>query len=162
MIIIHFVKPVNKCCSCETIVLMIAVGLAEPLLADPDQIFPKGAPTELLALGPLHVSEDAVQGSEECARFFPPGYSEPERKAKSKSKKKKKKRSKDDSGEPTEHTQSQENADQANGDENGGEEGAEGDDNGDGDDEENGNGGTDSDEQLALDKATSPLPLTPH
>lgn len=69
---------------------MIAVGLAEPLLAEPEEQIPDGPPEELLALGPLHVSADAVMGEEECSRFFPPGYSEPERKPKSKTKKKKK------------------------------------------------------------------------
>lgn len=69
---------------------MIAVGLPEPLLADPEQLFPPEAPEDLVSLGPLHISEDAVKGGEECARFFPPGYSVPERKAKLKNKKKKK------------------------------------------------------------------------
>ncbi|VVD05624.1 unnamed protein product, partial [Leptidea sinapis] len=76
----------------ETIALMVAVGVAEPALVDPQDIPPEGPPEELLTLGPLHVSEDAVIGAEECSRFFPPGYSEPENKPKQKSKKKKKKR----------------------------------------------------------------------
>ncbi|CAB3248078.1 unnamed protein product [Arctia plantaginis] len=148
---------------CETIVLMIAVGLAEPLLADPEQLFPAEAPEDLVALGPLHISEDAVKGSEECARFFPLGYSVPERKAKLKNKKKKKRRNKEENTDSTERTLSQENAEEAN-EENGveGEEGVEGDENGEGEDEEIGNGDDDSDEQLAVDKATSPLPSTPH
>lgn len=69
---------------------MIAVGLAEPELAEPEELFPEGPPEDLLTLGPLHVSADHVLGKDECARFFPPGYSEPEKKPKSKSKKKKK------------------------------------------------------------------------
>ncbi|XP_063375879.1 thioredoxin domain-containing protein 3 homolog isoform X1 [Cydia fagiglandana] len=77
---------------CETIVLEVAVGLAEPELADPADLFPPGPPAELLALGPIHVSVDAVEGALECARFFPPGYCEPEEKPKPKIKKKKKKR----------------------------------------------------------------------
>lgn len=69
---------------------MIAVGVVEPALVDPKDIPPEGPPAELMTLGPLHVSEDNVKGMEECERFFPPGYSEPEAKPKPKSKKKKK------------------------------------------------------------------------
>ncbi|CAK1550846.1 unnamed protein product [Leptosia nina] len=75
----------------ETIALMIAVAVTEPALVVP-QDMPEGPPDELLTLGPLHVSEDTVVGAEECSRFFPSGYSEPEHKPKPKSKKKKKKR----------------------------------------------------------------------
>ncbi|KAF9408443.1 hypothetical protein HW555_011878 [Spodoptera exigua] len=147
---------------CETIVLMIAVGLAEPELAEPEDLFPEGPPEELLALGPLHVSADAVVGQEECARFFPPGYSEPERKPKSKSKKKKKKRhtSKEENAEESQdRTQSTENPEaEANGDTENGDETEE---NGDG--EENGDEGDDEDnEDQHADKATSPPPPTPH
>lgn len=81
---------INLNYSCETIVLMIAVGVVEPALVDPKDIPAEGPPEELLTLGPLHVSEDNVVGMEECERFFPAGYSEPEIKPKPKSKKKKK------------------------------------------------------------------------
>ncbi|RVE55167.1 hypothetical protein evm_000065 [Chilo suppressalis] len=89
---------------CETIVLMIAMGLAEPELAESDAIFPSGLPPELTALGPLHVSADTVEGAVECARFFPPGYNAPEKTHKARAKKKRKKRheTKDDGGESTE------------------------------------------------------------
>lgn len=70
--------------------MMVAVGFAEPALADPSVPIPDGPPEELVTLGPLHMSEDTVAGEKECARFFPPGYSEPEPKPKTKSKKKKK------------------------------------------------------------------------
>lgn len=66
------------------------MGAADPVMADPASVPPGTPPPELLALGPLFVSADAVEGQEECARFFPPGYSEPERKPKPKGKKKKK------------------------------------------------------------------------
>lgn len=74
---------------CETIVLMVGVGPADPLL-EPPPACPWGPPAPLLALGPLHVSEHSVVGGDECARFFPPGYNEPEPKPKPKAKKKKK------------------------------------------------------------------------
>lgn len=74
----------------ETIVLCIAVGAADPAMAEPNTIPPSTPPPTLLALGPLHVSADAVEGEEEGLRFFPPGYSAPEKKPKQKSKKKKK------------------------------------------------------------------------
>lgn len=66
------------------------MGVADPAMAEPDTIPPSTPPPTLLALGPLHVSGDAVEGEEEGLRFFPPGYSAPERKPKPKSKKKKK------------------------------------------------------------------------
>ncbi|GBP53190.1 hypothetical protein EVAR_8967_1 [Eumeta japonica] len=72
----------------ETIVLMVAVGAAEPALAEPDQV--DGPPPELLELGPIHVSEDAVVGATECERFFPAGYDAPKPTPKPKEKKKKK------------------------------------------------------------------------
>lgn len=59
-------------------------------MAEPNTIPPSTPPPTLLALGPLHVSADAVEGEEEGLRFFPPGYSAPEKKPKQKSKKKKK------------------------------------------------------------------------
>ncbi|KAJ8726006.1 hypothetical protein PYW07_000704 [Mythimna separata] len=148
---------------CETIVLMIAVGLAEPELAEPEDLFPEGPPEDLLTLGPLHVSADHVVGQEECARFFPPGYSEPEKKPKSKSKKKKKRRhaSKEENAEEApDRTQSTENPEaETNGDTENGEEGEE-----NGETEENGEDGTDSEEngEQHADKATSPPPPTPH
>lgn len=69
---------------------MVAVGLAEPALAEPNEVFEEGSPAELIDLGPLHVSEDAVIGAEECLNFFPPGYNTPEPQPKLKQKKKKK------------------------------------------------------------------------
>ncbi|XP_045515363.1 uncharacterized protein LOC123708613 isoform X1 [Pieris brassicae] len=75
----------------ETIALMVSVGVEDPALVDPSEI-QNDPPDALLTLGPLHVSEDTVVGEEECRRFIPPGYSEPEHKPKPKSKKKKKKR----------------------------------------------------------------------
>lgn len=69
---------------------MVAVGLAEPGMADPNDTIPDGPPRELMSLGPLYVSEDCVIGSEDCARLFPPGYSAPEHKPKPKAKKRKK------------------------------------------------------------------------
>ncbi|CAG9784744.1 unnamed protein product [Diatraea saccharalis] len=92
---------------CETIVLMIAVGLAEPELADPSDETPAGGwgtPVQLTALGPLHVSTDAVEGRKECSRFFPPGYSEPDKPTKTRSKKKRKKRHETKEG-PSESTE---------------------------------------------------------
>ncbi|KAL0894362.1 hypothetical protein ABMA27_012986 [Loxostege sticticalis] len=145
---------------CETIVLMIAVGLPEPELAEPGTEMPEGPPAELMILGPLHVSGDSVVGMQECARFFPPGYSESERKPKSKSKKKKKKRheNKEESAGSTEAPPEPETEAAAGGEGEG--EGS----------EENGEertGESDSDENngedaQAVDKATSPPPATPH
>lgn len=74
----------------ETINLMAAVGPAEPGMTDPNESVPDGPPVELMLLGPLYVSDDCVIGSEDCARLFPPGYTEPEHKPKPKAKKKKK------------------------------------------------------------------------
>ncbi|XP_049871204.1 thioredoxin domain-containing protein 3 homolog [Pectinophora gossypiella] len=144
---------------CETIVVQAAVGLAEPALADPHEVPPEGPPAALLALGPLHVSEDAVVGVEECARFFPPGYNEPEVKAKPKAKKKKKKRheTKEAIEDSSTDAPPSESVEIENGGE--GEEGAEGEDGGEGEGDE-GEEGEEGEEQL--DKATSPPPLTPH
>lgn len=69
---------------------MVAVGVADPLLADPAAPAPDGPPPDLITLGPLHVSVDTVAGEQECVRFFPPGYSQPQTKPKVKGKKKKK------------------------------------------------------------------------
>lgn len=66
------------------------MGVADPAMAEPDAIPPPTPPPSLLVLGALHVSADAVEGGEEGARFFPPGYSAPEQKPKQKPKKKKK------------------------------------------------------------------------
>ncbi|CAH0603556.1 unnamed protein product [Chrysodeixis includens] len=147
---------------CETIVLMIAMGLAEPLLAEPEDLFPEGPPEELLTLGALHISADAVVGSEECARFFPPGYSEPERKPRAKGKKKKKRRHEKDENaeESAERTQSTENPEaEPNGDT---ENGEDGDENGDTEENADENGDDEDNEEQTADKATSPPPLTPH
>ncbi|KAJ0181537.1 hypothetical protein K1T71_002259 [Dendrolimus kikuchii] len=142
---------------CETIVLMVAVGPAEPLLADPKDIPPPGPPAELLSLGPLHVSDDAVVGGEECARFFPPGYSEPEPKPKPKAKKKKKTKRHETKEESTEEMV------QTSAGTNDGDVIGEGDNDVDaeGDEEEEDKGEEDEAEQ-GVDKATSPPPLTPH
>lgn len=69
---------------------MVSVGLAEPALAEEGAEAEEGPPPELMALGPLYESEDCVVGSEDCVRFFPPGYNTPEPQHKPKSKKKKK------------------------------------------------------------------------
>ncbi|XP_028164011.1 thioredoxin domain-containing protein 3 homolog [Ostrinia furnacalis] len=143
---------------CETIVLMIAVGLPEPELAEPDTELPDGPPAALALLGPLHVSGDSVAGQAECARFFPPGYSEPERKPKCKAKKKKKKRheNKEESAGSTEAPPEPEPAEEAaeagEGSEENGEERT-----GDSDSDEN-----NADDAQPVDKATSPPPATPH
>ncbi|KAI5635970.1 thioredoxin domain-containing protein [Phthorimaea operculella] len=146
----------------ETIIVMAAVGLAEPELADPNEEIPDGPPKELMALGPLHVSEDYVIGKEECLRLFPPGYNEPEIKPKKAVKKKKKKRAKEETVEgsvdapPSESLETTEPGTEP---EEG--EGGEGEENG----EENGEEGEEpeeGDEQAVADKATSPPPLTPH
>ncbi|XP_041979560.1 protein TonB-like [Aricia agestis] len=148
---------------------MIAVGVAEPALAEPEAVPPPEPPERLLALGPLHVSADAVAGAEECARYFPPGYTEPEHKPKPKSRKKKKKRHEtkdpDESPEAANGTPEENDAD-ASGDAGGddGEGGADGDgDEGEGGADE-GEGGADEGEAGAddarADKATSPPPAT--
>ncbi|XP_028038862.1 thioredoxin domain-containing protein 6-like isoform X3 [Bombyx mandarina] len=152
----------------ETIVLMIAVGLAAPELADPKDIPPQGPPEQLLALGPLHVSEDAVVGAEECAKFFPPGYSEPEPKPKQKPKKKKKTKRHETKEDLTEESNAQsqsietgepgESEAAVEGDNDGDAE-VEGDVEGEGEVEED---GEDGEEQQAVDKATSPPPPAPH
>ncbi|XP_034831484.1 thioredoxin domain-containing protein 3 homolog isoform X2 [Maniola hyperantus] len=149
----------------ETIVLMVAVGVAEPLLVDPKDIPPAGPPDELLTLGPLHVSEDTVVGAEECGRFFPPGYSVPEQKPRAKSKKKKKKRqeTKDEveQGASTEAPEAIEDA-EAGGEVDAEGEG-EGEDNGEGEGDAEGEGdgeGDDEEDDTHVDKATSPPPVT--
>ncbi|CAG5048078.1 unnamed protein product [Parnassius apollo] len=155
---------------CETIVLMVAVGVAEPSLVEPNIPIPDGPPEQLLALGPLHISEDTVVGELECGRFFPPGYSEPEAKPKAKSKKKKKKRqeSKDDALNDVNKEVASEAAGEGepNGKVDGGGEAgeAEGDVEGEGDAEpEDGDGdeaeAEDEDETQVVDKATSPPPV---
>ncbi|XP_045458411.1 thioredoxin domain-containing protein 3 homolog [Melitaea cinxia] len=139
---------------CETIVVMIAVGVAEPALVDPKDIPPEGPPEELMALGPLHVSEDTVVGAEECERFFPPGYSEPEHKPKPKTKKKKKKRheTKEDTMDESSEAPN-DNIEEAGGD-------ASADGEGEGDGELEGDGEDEGDEEDKLiDKATSPPPI---
>ncbi|CAH2065744.1 unnamed protein product, partial [Iphiclides podalirius] len=149
---------------CETIVLMVAVGVAEPALADPAVPVPDGPPEELVTLGPLHMSEDTVAGEGECARFFPPGYSEPEPRPKSKARKKKKKRqeTKDDleegGGGGEEGAAGVE--EEVNGDVNGSTEiDEEVDGGGEGDGEEGGDEVEEAeDETLVADKATSPPP----
>ncbi|XP_013192940.2 thioredoxin domain-containing protein 3 homolog [Amyelois transitella] len=137
---------------CETMVVMIAVGVCEPALAAPEDIPPPGAPAELLALGPLYVSTDAVAGEEECKKFFPPGYSVPEVKHRPKGKKKKKKRAKEDTVESTTEAPPAEASEaEANGE---ADSVAEDEEETNGDGEENG----ESDEAQAVDKATSPPP----
>ncbi|XP_023954141.1 thioredoxin domain-containing protein 3 homolog [Bicyclus anynana] len=147
----------------ETIVLMVAVGVAEPLLADPKDIPPDGPPDELMTLGPLHVSEDTVVGAEECERFFPPGYSEPEHKPKPKSKKKKKKRqeTKDEAEQDGSVDTANDTVDEAEGNGEGSAEG-EGEENGDGEAEGEGEGDAEGDEEedKHVDKATSPPPTS--
>ncbi|CAK1603630.1 unnamed protein product [Parnassius mnemosyne] len=154
---------------CETIVLMVAVGVAEPALIEPNVPTPDGPPEQLLALGPLHISEDTVVGELECARFFPPGYSEPEAKPKAKSKKKKKKRqeSKDDALDDVNKELASEAAGEGevNGEVDGGGETAEGDVEGEGDGDVEADDGEgdeaeaeDEDETQVVDKATSPPP----
>ncbi|CAG9121813.1 unnamed protein product [Plutella xylostella] len=131
---------------------MAAVGPADPVLSGAT---PSGPPAALLALGPLHASEDAVAGAAECARFFPPGYSEPEHKPKQKIKKKKKKR---ESKEGAAEDQSQETPPTESG-----EQEAAGDEAGDGDGDEAGEGdgeGEEGDDAGGVDKATSPPPQT--
>ncbi|XP_039765141.1 thioredoxin domain-containing protein 3 homolog [Pararge aegeria] len=144
----------------ETIILMVAVGVAEPLLVEPKDIPPDGPPDELITLGPLHVSEDTVVGAEECERFFPPGYSEPEHKPRPKSKKKKKKRQ--ETKDEAEQGGSVDTADTLDDADNGGEgspdgEG-EGDVEGDPDGDENGDADEEEEEDTHVDKATSPPP----
>ncbi|XP_053607362.1 thioredoxin domain-containing protein 3 homolog isoform X2 [Plodia interpunctella] len=137
---------------CETIVVMIAVGVCEPALADPQDIPPPGAPAALAELGPLRVSPDAVSGEQECRRFFPPGYSEPEVKYRPKGKKKKKKRPKEDTVESQSEAPPAEASEaEANGE---ADSVAEDEDETIGEGEENG----ESDEAQAVDKATSPPP----
>lgn len=69
---------------------MVAVGVVEPALIEPgDEPF-DGPPESLLDLGPVHVSEDAVIGAVECAKFFPPGYNTPASQPKPKHKKRRK------------------------------------------------------------------------
>ncbi|XP_052756739.1 uncharacterized protein LOC113509850 isoform X2 [Galleria mellonella] len=144
---------------CETMVVMVAMGLAEPELAEPGDIPPEGPPVELLALGPLHVSADIVVGEEECARFFPSGYNEPEVKPKPKPKKKKKKRNetKEETIDSTGVSASEAAEAEA---------GAEPDSLADADDAADGDDAADAepddDDPAALDKATSPPPATPH
>nr|XP_026490501.1 uncharacterized protein LOC113396675 isoform X1 [Vanessa tameamea] len=149
----------------ETIVLMIAVGVAEPALADPKDIPPEGPPEELLTLGPLHVSEDTVVGAEECERFFPPGYSEPEYKPKPKSKKKKKKRhdTKDETMDESVGDTTNDNIEEGNGEAGSadGEGEGDGDVEGEGDGELEGDGEDEGEEDdTHVDKATSPPPTT--
>ncbi|XP_068621665.1 thioredoxin domain-containing protein 3 homolog [Battus philenor] len=147
---------------CETIVLMVAVGVADPALVEPDAPVPDGPPEELLTLGPLHVSADAVIGEQECARFFPPGYNEPDVKPKPKSKKKKKKRHEtkdeleDDGKDAVVETVEEDG--EANGEDDGG---REVEDIGEGDGEIEGEDAeeeAEEDDAFVADKATSPPP----
>ncbi|KAM3959118.1 thioredoxin domain-containing protein 3 homolog [Aphomia sociella] len=149
---------------CETMVVMIAMGPAEPALAEPSEVPPEGPPAELLALGPLHVSDDFVVGQEECARFFPPGYNECEAKPKPKPKKKKKKRheTKEETIDSTGVPASEAGETETNGE---ADSVAEGEDGADGDGEAEVDGdpdGEDESEAQGVDKATSPPPATPH
>ncbi|CAG9567611.1 unnamed protein product [Danaus chrysippus] len=141
----------------ETIVLMVSVCVSE---AGAD-----GVPHELLALGPLWVSEDAVLGKEECARFFPPGYSQPETKPGPKPKKKKKKRhdtkeeTADNVDAPIEtHADTEAGEGSVEGD---AEPEGEGEEEGEERDEEQGDGDGEEgqEEELLLDKGTSPPPV---
>ncbi|XP_026324096.1 uncharacterized protein LOC113233255 [Hyposmocoma kahamanoa] len=147
----------------ETIILMAAVGPAEPGMIDPTESIPDGPPTELMLLGPLYVSDDCVIGSEDCARLFPPGYSEPEHKPKPKAKKKKKKRheaNKEETMEENSEATAAETIDASVEQEPGeGEEGGEGDAEGEGEEE---GAEEEGEEAQGVDKATSPPPLTPH
>ncbi|XP_045535752.1 thioredoxin domain-containing protein 3 homolog [Papilio machaon] len=148
---------------CETIVLMMAVGVADPLLADPAAPTPDGPPPDLIALGPLHVSADTVVGELECARFFPPGYSQPQPKPKVKAKKKKKKRQevKDEDDAVPEAAEDAE----VNGEDDGRRETEDGEGEGEAEGEAEGEGeeaeGDEAEEDQALvaDKATSPPPV---
>ncbi|XP_032529756.2 thioredoxin domain-containing protein 6-like isoform X1 [Danaus plexippus] len=146
----------------ETIVLMISVGVTDP--GAEGAPVTEGVPHELLSLGPLWVSEDAVLGKEECARFFPPGYSEPEKKPGPKPKKKKKKRH--DTREETADnvdappgtapdTEAGDGSVEGDPDPEGEEEGEEREEEGQGD----GDGEAEEGEELLLDKGTSPPPV---
>ncbi|XP_059058999.1 thioredoxin domain-containing protein 6-like [Achroia grisella] len=153
---------------CETMVVMVAMGLAEPELAEPSEIPSAGPPAELMALGPLHVSDDTVVGEEECLRFFPPGYNEPEVKPKPKAKKKKKKRNEtkeetiDSTGVPASEAGEAEPGGEAEGEDAADGEGEpDGDAEGEGEGDGEGEGENEGDAQ-GVDKATSPPPATPH
>ncbi|XP_045485860.1 uncharacterized protein LOC111004474 [Pieris rapae] len=141
----------------ETIALMVSVGVEEPALVDPSEI-QNEPPDALLTLGPLHVSEDTVVGEEECRRFFPPGYSEPERKPKPKSKKKKKKRheTRDEEDEMAEVSTEVPEDDIIDGSAEDGELEDEGEEK----EEDIARGEKEDDSQTVLDKATSPPPTS--